>query len=65
MAWAINGTPDTLTVAGDVLTISDLTALKFNQFLFHGLSSGAIAANVTFDNNSNTDYALRENTDGT
>jgi len=65
MAWAKNGTSNTLGSAGDDLDITDLTAYKFNQILIHGLSSGAITINLNMDNNSASDYALRENTDGT
>ena len=33
MAWAKNGTPDTLTGTGSALEITDLTAQTFNQFM--------------------------------
>jgi hypothetical protein len=64
MAWAKNGTPDTLTTSGDTLTISDLTAKKFNQFLTHIAASGNMAPDLTFNNNSNTVYASRKSTNG-
>lgn len=64
MAWAKNGTPDTLGSAGDTLTISDLTAYKFNMFLHHGIASSTIQGNITTDNNGNTDYAYRISRDG-
>ena len=64
MAWSKNGTT-TLSSAGDTVTVSSLTASDFNVFLFHGLSSGAITINLNMDNNSASDYALRENTNGT
>ena len=40
MAWARNGTPDTLSGTSDTITISDLNARKFNQFLCHHLQTG-------------------------
>ena len=64
MAWAVNGTPDTLGSAGDDLDIIDLTALKFNVFLVHMLASGDIQSDITTDNNSNTDYAYRSSQGG-
>lgn len=64
MAWAKNGTPHTLTGAGDTITISDLTAKKFNVFLSHILQSGAIWTDMRFNNNSNTVYAQRRSTNG-
>jgi len=45
MAWIKNGTPDTLTSAGTTLSISDLTANKFNQFMSHRIPTGG-----NFDN---------------
>ena len=64
MAWGKNGTPNTLTSAGDDLDITDLTAYKFNMFLHHGIASSTIQGNVTTDNNGNTDYAYRINRNG-
>jgi len=65
MAWAKNGTPTTLGSAGDDMDITDLTAYKFNMFMSHTISSGAITINANIDNISTSSYALRENTDGT
>ena len=45
MVWGKNGTPDTLTSAGTTLSISDLTANKFNQFMSHRIPTGG-----NFDN---------------
>jgi len=61
MAWQKNGTPDTLGSSGDVLSISDLTALTFNTFLIHELATGGNIDNVkwTFNNNTNSVYAYR------
>tara|TARA_R110000751_G_scaffold3600_2_gene17170 strand:+ start:108 stop:599 length:492 start_codon:yes stop_codon:yes gene_type:complete len=65
MAWAKNGTPDTLGSTGDVLTISDLSAKKFNVILDHELATGNIDnANWTFNNNTNSVYAYRHTKNG-
>jgi hypothetical protein len=65
MAWSKNGTPDTLSSAGDTMTISDLTAKKFIVILNHALYSvSTINSAYRFDNNSNTDYARRYSTNG-
>ena len=34
MPWEKNGTPNTLKIAGDVLSVDDLTASENNQYLF-------------------------------
>ena len=70
MAWAKNGTPDTLGSSADVITISDLTAYKFNVFLQHSpYITGGINPQITFNNNTNSVYAGRVSynggTDGT
>ncbi len=60
MAWQKNGTPDTLTVAGDILDISDLTPLKFNVYLTHAIDNGSnVGTNLTLDGVGGTSYALR------
>ena len=65
MAWAKNGTPDTLGSAGDTLSISDLTAKKFNQFFAHALSvTGNTQHKFRYNNNSNPVYAYRYNVNG-
>ena len=64
MAWAKNGTPDTLGSAGDDLDITDLTAKIFNQFLTHVIASGNMAPDLTFNNNANTVYASSKSTNG-
>lgn len=65
MAWAKNGTPNTLSSAGDVLTISNLTAQKFNQFLIHPIASTFnLNQNITFNNNTNSVYAKRQSDNG-
>ncbi len=65
MAWAINGTPDTLGGTADVLTISDLDAKLLNVFLLHTISAANIIANLTTNSIVNTDYAQRNSTNGT
>jgi len=64
MAWIKNGTPNTLTTTGDVMTISDLTAKIFNLLLCHTLNSGLIETFLRFDNDSGTNYARRVSVDG-
>lgn len=62
--WKVNGTPDTLGSAGDTLQITNLTALKFNVFLNHNLSSGAIDSDIRIDNISTSTYAKRQSLNG-
>ena len=65
MAWAKNGTPDTLGSSGSTLQITDLEAKKFNQFLCHSIQvTGDINQSITFNNNSNTVYANRRSENG-
>ena len=63
MAWARNGTPNTLSATADDIDITDLTAKKFNVFLAHTFRTSGSSANLlhnyTFDDNGNTDYAYR------
>jgi len=64
MAWAKNGTPATLTVAGDTITISDLTAKKFNFLLHYEIGSGTIFPQLQLNNDSALNYANRRNANG-
>ena len=65
MAWGKNGTPSTLTGVADVITISDLTAKKFNVFLTHAISvTGNTQHKFRYNNNSNAVYATRYNVNG-
>jgi hypothetical protein len=64
MAWARNGTPSTLSATADDIDITDLTAKKFNVFLHHQLATTSTNNRVTYDNNSNTDYAWRQSVNG-
>ncbi|MBL4817993.1 MAG: hypothetical protein JKY15_02000 [Deltaproteobacteria bacterium] len=63
MGWAKNETV-TLTVAGDVMQITDLTAKKFNMFLIHSIASGNISHSIRYNNNSNSVYAQRNASNG-
>ena len=66
MAWAKNGTPNTLGSAGDDIDIIDLTAYKFNVFLSHTFATAVNNATpkITFNNNSNSVYAYRYSVNG-
>ena len=69
MAWAKNGTPDTLTGASATTTISDLTQVKFNSTLVHTIptTSGAGNNRLRFGYGSvdtGSNYASRESNDG-
>lgn len=65
LAWAKNGTPDTLTSSGDTLSVSDLIANQFLHFLSHKLTvGGAINAQMEFDSDTSTNYARRFSTNG-
>lgn len=69
MAWAKNGTPDTLTGASATTTISDLTPVKFNSTLVHTIptTSGAGNNRLRFGYGSvdtGSNYASRESNDG-
>jgi hypothetical protein len=59
MAWAKNGTPDTLSSTNDTVEITNLTSKKFNQFLIHNIDSGNIHLDLRFNADSNTVYAER------
>ena len=64
MAWGKNGTPLTLGSALDDMDITDLTAKKFNQFLWHKIASSDAVGSMTFNNNANSVYARRRSTNG-
>ena len=64
MAWAKNGTPLTLGSALDDMDITDLTAKKFNMFMIHQIHSANISTDQTFNNNTNSVYAIRGQTNG-
>jgi len=64
MAWAKNGTPDTLGSELDTMTISDLTAKKINQYMYHGLYTGTPDWLLRFNNDSGSLYARRRSSNG-
>ena len=65
MAWAKNGTPDTLSGTADAMTISDLTAKKFNILLIHKIGAGTNANMLLRGNNdTGSNYAQRLSTEG-
>ena len=66
MAWGKNGTPSTLTVAGDDLDITDLTAYKFNQYMSHILTSSTFSVFERYNSvSSGSLYHGRYETNGT
>ena len=65
MAWAKNGTPDTLGSSGDLMTISDMEAKKFNMILESHYDTGGLATSkFTLNNNTNSVYARRQSLNG-
>ena len=66
MAWAKNGTPDTLSSADHTLTISDLTAKKFNFFMAHFIAdTDSLNPRAYFNADQTSVYATRYNPNGT
>jgi hypothetical protein len=61
MAWGKAGSTTT-TSTGDTITVSGMTANKFNQFLFHTLASGN--ADTRYKYNGTDQMALRYNQNG-
>ena len=64
MAWAKNGTPDTLTGVADHMDITDLSAVKFVIFLSHVIGSGQTEPLHRFNNDTANNYAYRYSSDG-
>ena len=64
MAWAKNGTPNTLGSTGDDIDITDLGGKKFNQILYHHLNSGNAGGLLTFNDDGTTNYARRYSYNG-
>ena len=65
MAWAKNGTPDTLSSSGDTISISDLIAKTFNQIMWHALDTGgSIRSAIEFNNDTSSVYATRRSSNG-
>jgi len=64
MAWARNGTPDTLSGADPDVEITDLTGKIFNQFLAHMLVSTTAAQDLTYNSDSGSLCTLRKSLTG-
>ena len=66
LAWARNGTPDTLGSAGDNIDITDQTATTFNMFMTHILTSGGgvIQPELHLNGDTSTNYAHRYSSNG-
>ncbi len=64
MPWQKNGTPNTLNVTGDTLSVDDLTEQDTSVLLCHALNSGTIDTNITFDNDTASNYTIRQSSDG-
>ncbi len=64
MVWQKNGTPDTLGAPADVLTISNLESLQFNQFLCHILRDGNAQVFQTFNSDTGSNYTQRRSANG-
>ena len=64
MAWAKNGTPTTLGSPADDIDIIDLTEKKFHSFLFHRINSGEAQSRVTFNNDGDSEYNQRYESNG-
>ena len=63
MAWSKAGS-DTLSSAGDTLTVSGMTASKFNQSVVHMPRSGNIGEKRTYNHNTGSVYAHRRSANG-
>jgi len=65
MAWAKNGTPDTLSSSASSISISDLTAKKLLVLLFNHFPDGNVDdPDLTVDVGSTGDYAVRGSQNG-
>ena len=65
MVWQKDGTPDTLTSAGDVLEITDLNGLKFMFSMAHILfDSNSVVPRFTFNSVGGTNYSDRNSLNG-
>lgn len=54
----------TLTVAGDVVTVSGLPSTRYLYITASLLQSGAILPQLTFNNDTGLNYSMRRSTDG-
>jgi len=64
LAWAKNGTPDTLTSAADIIEITDLTSTTFNQSMCYIIPTGTINTLGRFNSDSGNNYAFRNAENG-
>jgi len=65
LAWAKNGTPDTLSSSGDTLEVNDMNPYKFNSVMQHTLDTGGTIYNAErFSNNTSSQHAVRVSTNG-
>jgi len=64
MAWTKNGTSDTLGSAGDTLTISDTSGLKFNTILSHTIDSGDVTSKLRLIGDTGSNYSDRRSYNG-
>ncbi len=66
MPWQRDGTPDTLTSAGDVLEITDLSGSRFMFSLVHILfDSNSVVPRFTFNSVGGMNYVDRNSLNGT
>lgn len=63
MVWQKNGTPDTVSGGASTMSISDLTAVKSNEFLTHQIQNGNVL-NHRIDSISTSTYAERFSDNG-
>ena len=63
LGWGKNGTPDTVSGSAATMSITDLTAKTFNQFLTHQIQNGNILEH-RIDNLSTSTYAERLSDNG-
>ena len=65
MVWEKNGTPDTLTVAGDTIEITDQTATKSNFVINHFLMTGGnVTPEMKLNGDTGNNYAFRNSNNG-
>jgi|21_taG_2_1085346.scaffolds.fasta_scaffold05231_2 hypothetical protein len=67
MAWGKAGS-DTLTSAGDTITVSGMTSSETNQYMSHGIASGVLSSRMRLGDGSvdtGSNYADRVSNNGT
>lgn len=63
MAWAKEGS-DTLTSAGDTITLSSLTDVDFHVILANSIPSGLARHAIRLNSDTGTNYAWRQSNNG-